>query len=103
MMFSENRYPLFGIMLYNGWCRYLPRAQQMAARGESTDRSMNELSPAQRVRRMSVLFGAVVSIALFVLLANEILVSQLLEGHASLLYILGTACVIAGACLLVFA
>ena len=64
---------------------------------------MNELSPAQRVRRMSVLFGATVSIAIFVLLANEIVVSQLLEGYVSLLYVLGTACVIAGACLLVFA
>ena len=64
---------------------------------------MNELSPAQRVRRMSVIFGATVSIATFLLLVNEIVVSQLLEGYVSLLYMLGTTCVIAGASLLLFA
>jgi len=64
---------------------------------------MNELSPAQRVRRFSVVLGSVISCVTFVLLANEIVVAQMLEGYASPLYMLGTACVIAGACLLLFA
>jgi hypothetical protein len=50
-----------------------------------------------------MLFGLTTSILIFVVVGSDLLLEQWIGGYASAGYIFGTACVIAGACIAVFA
>jgi hypothetical protein len=47
--------------------------------------------------------GLTISILTFVVVGGDLLLDQWIGGHASAGYIFGTACVIAGACIALFA
>ncbi len=64
---------------------------------------MNSLSPARRVRRSFMLVGLVGSVGFFVWWGADVLFAQWAEGRASAAYIFGTACLIAGASIILFA
>ena len=48
-------------------------------------------------------FGLTTSILIFVVVGSDLLLEQWIGGYASVGYIFGTACVIAGACIALFA
>ncbi len=63
----------------------------------------NPISPAQRVRRISIWLGALISALAFAWVGGLVLLGQLIEGHASASFMFGTACLIAGGALALFA
>ena len=64
---------------------------------------MHPLSPARRVRHKFMWLGLTISMLTFVMVGGDLLLDQWIGGHASARYIFGTACVIAGACIALFA
>jgi uncharacterized membrane protein YdcZ (DUF606 family) len=52
---------------------------------------------------MFMCFGLIISILAFVVVGADVLSEQWIEGHASALFVFGTACLIAGACAALFA
>jgi uncharacterized membrane protein YhaH (DUF805 family) len=64
---------------------------------------MHPLSPARRVRQTFMWLGLTISILAFVVVSGDVLLEQWIGGHASAVYIFGTACVIAGSCIALFA
>jgi hypothetical protein len=64
---------------------------------------MSAPSPARRVRRRFMSFGFWASVVAFLVIEGDALLDQSEIGHASLLYMFGTACLAAAACLLLFA
>jgi len=50
-----------------------------------------------------MLVGLTISIIVFVVVGSDVLIDQWIAGHAGLGYILGTACLIAGICMALFA
>jgi hypothetical protein len=61
------------------------------------------LSPARRVRRSFMVVGLLSSIGFFFWWGADVLFAQWAEGRASAAYIFGTACLIAGASMMLFA
>jgi hypothetical protein len=61
------------------------------------------LSPARRVRSAFMRFGLWVSVLAFVVIEGDALLDQSEIGHASLSFMLGTACLSAAACIGLFA
>jgi hypothetical protein len=59
--------------------------------------------PARRVRSTFMSFGFWASTVAFVVIEGDALLDQSEIGHASILFMLGTACLAAGACLALFA
>ena len=64
---------------------------------------MNAPSPARRVRSTFMSFGLWASVGAFVIIESDALLDQSEIGHASVLYMFGTACLAAAACLVLFA
>src|ERR1019366_7796809 len=64
---------------------------------------MNAPSAARRVRARFVSFGFWTSVVAFVVVEGDALLDQSEIGHASLLFMFGTACVAAAACIALFA
>ena len=64
---------------------------------------MSQHSPAQRVRRLFLSFSLWTSALIFLLVEGNALLDQLDIGHASPMYMLGTALIAAGACIGLFA
>jgi hypothetical protein len=64
---------------------------------------MSAASPARRVRRRFISFGFWTSVVAFVVIEGDALMDQSEIGHASVLYMFGTACLAAAACLVLFA
>jgi hypothetical protein len=60
-------------------------------------------SPARRVRSKFISFGLWTSIVAFVVIEGDALLDQSEIGHASPLFMFGTACVAAAACIALFA
>jgi hypothetical protein len=60
-------------------------------------------SPARRVRSRFISFGFWASVAAFVLIEGDAILDQLEIGHASPLFMFGTACLAAAACIALFA
>ena len=60
------------------------------------------LSPARRVRHVSLRLGLLVSITAFIFVGGDVFLEQWIEGRASTLFIFGTACLIAAASILLF-
>jgi hypothetical protein len=65
--------------------------------------SMNDLSPARRARRAFMQLSAAVSIAVFLLLGSTVLLDQWIIGQASARFMIGTAMLIVGFCIGLFA
>ena len=55
------------------------------------------------MRHKFMCLGLTISILTFVVVGSDLLLEQWLGGYASAGYIFGTACVIAGACIALFA
>jgi len=66
-------------------------------------RPMNAPSPARRVRSMFMGLGTWVSALAFFVIESNALLDQLEIGHASTMFMLGTACLTAAACIALFA
>jgi len=64
---------------------------------------MNALSPAGRARRVSLRMSLLISCLVFFILGSSVLLDQWIMGHASAGFIFGTAAVIAGVCVGLFA
>jgi hypothetical protein len=64
---------------------------------------MNAPSPARRVRSTFMTFSILVSALGFFVVEGYALQDQLAIGHASAIFMLGTACLTAGACIGLFA
>jgi hypothetical protein len=64
---------------------------------------MSAPSPARRVRGRFISFGFWTSAVAFVVIEGDALLDQSEIGHASVLYMFGTACLAAAACLALFA
>ena len=64
---------------------------------------MSALSAARRVRARFISFGFWTSAVAFVVIEGDALLDQSEIGHASTLFMLGTACLAAAACLGLFA
>jgi hypothetical protein len=64
---------------------------------------MHPLSLARRVRHKFMWLGVTISILTFVVVGGDVLLEQWIGGHVSAGYIFGTACVIAGSCIALFA
>ena len=64
---------------------------------------MSAPSPARRVRSRFISFGFWTSAVAFVVIEGDALLDQSEIGHASVLYMFGTACLAAAACLALFA
>jgi hypothetical protein len=64
---------------------------------------MSAPSPAQRLRTRFVSFGLWTAVAAFVAIEGDALLDQSEIGHASAVFMLGTACLAAAACLGLFA
>ena len=60
------------------------------------------IAPAQRVRRLSLQLGIFLSTMAFVWIGSPVLLDQWIGGYASVGYMFGTACLIAGASLALF-
>jgi hypothetical protein len=60
------------------------------------------IAPAQRVRRVSLQLGVFISTMAFVWIGSPVLLDQWIGGYASVGYMFGTACLIAGASLALF-
>jgi hypothetical protein len=65
--------------------------------------SLYQLSAARRVRHRFMWLGLTISILAFVVVGGDVLLEQWIGGHTSAGYIFGTACVIGGACIGLFA
>lgn len=65
--------------------------------------SLYPLSAARRVRHRFMWLGLMISILAFVVVAGDVLLEQWIGGHTSASYIFGTACVIGGGCMALFA
>jgi hypothetical protein len=65
--------------------------------------SMSVLSPADRAGRAFMRIGLIVATAAFLVVGSDILLDQWIIGYASAQFILGTAALIAGICLGLFA
>jgi hypothetical protein len=64
---------------------------------------MDALPPARRARRALLRFGALASAFAFVVVGGTVLIDQWIFGHAGAAFIIGTAVLIAGGCLGLFA
>jgi hypothetical protein len=64
---------------------------------------MSAPSPARRVRARFVSLGFWTSAIAFVVIEGDALLEQSEIGHASAVYMFGTACLAAAACLVLFA
>jgi hypothetical protein len=64
---------------------------------------MSALSPAERTGRAFMRVAVVVAVVTFVVMASDVLLDQWIIGYASAQFILGTAALIAGVCLGLFA
>jgi hypothetical protein len=64
---------------------------------------MENPSPARLMRSRFMTFGLWASIVAFVLIEGDALLDQSEIGHASILFMLGTACLAAAACIALFA
>jgi len=64
---------------------------------------MSALSPARRVRRRFMSVGLWTSVVAFVVIEGYALLDQTEIGHASIPFMLGTACLAAAACIALFA
>jgi hypothetical protein len=64
---------------------------------------MNAPSPAHRVRSMFMSLGIWVSALAFFVIESNALLDQLEIGHASTMFMLGTACLTSAACIALFA
>src|SRR5260370_7363079 len=64
---------------------------------------MNSLSPVHRMRGRFMSFGIWTSVVAFVVIEGDALLDQSEIGHASTLFMLGTACLAAAACVGLFA
>jgi hypothetical protein len=80
-----------------------PRMLRFNKREFTLSSPMNALSPAHRVRSRFMSFGFWTSIAAFVLIEGDALMDQSEIGHASALFMFGTACLAAAACIWLFA
>jgi len=60
------------------------------------------LSPARRVRHVSLRLGLLVSVSAFIFVGGDVFLEQWIEGRAGMLFIFGTACLIAAASILLF-
>lgn len=65
--------------------------------------SLSPWSAARRVRHRFMWLGMTISILAFVVVGSDVLLEQWIGGHTSAGYIFGTACVIGGACIGLFA
>jgi hypothetical protein len=63
---------------------------------------MERVSPARRVRHVSLRLGLLVSVSAFIFVGGDVFLEQWIEGRASTLFIFGTACLIAAASILLF-
>jgi len=57
---------------------------------------------ARRVRGMAIVIGLIISLLSFVAVSIDVLLKQWIEGMASPLFMFGTACLIAAACIVLF-
>jgi uncharacterized protein YqgC (DUF456 family) len=64
---------------------------------------MSVLSPADRARRASMRLGIVIAVLAFLVVGSDVLLDQWITGYASAEFILGTAALIAGICIGLFA
>jgi len=64
---------------------------------------MSAPSPARRVRSTFMSFGLWISVVAFVVIEGDALLDQSEIGHASILFMIGTACLAAAACIGLFA
>ena len=64
---------------------------------------MSAPSPARRVRARFISFGFWTSAIAFVVIEGDALLDQSEIGHASVVYMFGTACLAAATCLVLFA
>jgi hypothetical protein len=64
---------------------------------------MNAPSPARRVRGRFMIFSIWISALSFFVIEGDALLDQLEIGHASTMFMLGTACLVAGICIGLFA
>jgi hypothetical protein len=64
---------------------------------------MSVLSPADRARRASMRVGLVIAILAFLVVGGDVLLDKWITGYASAVFILGTAALIAGICIGLFA
>jgi hypothetical protein len=64
---------------------------------------MSTPSPSQRVRARFISLGLWTSVAAFVVIEGDALLDQSEIGHASAVFMLGTACLAAAACIGLFA
>ena len=64
---------------------------------------MTELPPATRVRRASMRLGVLISALVFFLFGGTVLLDQWLDGQVGTGFMLGTALMIAGLCIGLFA
>ena len=55
------------------------------------------------MRRAFMCFGLFISILAFTVVGADVLLKQWIEGQAGAFFIFGTACLIAGACIALFA
>jgi hypothetical protein len=81
----------------------------LACAGVFGEREFNVSSPmsapsrARRVRNRFLTLGLLVSAVTFVVIESDALVDQSQIGHASALFMFGTACLAAAACIVLFA
>jgi hypothetical protein len=64
---------------------------------------MSALSPADRAFRAFTRLGALVALVLFLMVGSDVLLGQWITGYASAIYIFGTAALLAGICVGLFA
>ena len=64
---------------------------------------MSAPSLARRVRSTFISFGLWISVVAFIVIEGDALLDQSEIGHASILFMLGTACLAAAACIGLFA
>src|SRR5262249_50383963 len=74
-----------------------------AATVAPTPAPSNPLPPARRVRSGFMCLALVLSILAFVAVGADVLIDQWIGGRVSALFVFGTACLIAGACIALFA
>ena len=60
-------------------------------------------SPARRVCRAFMRGGLVISILAFIMVGSDVLIEQWISGQESVIFMLGTAGLIAGTCVSLFA
>jgi hypothetical protein len=62
-----------------------------------------DVLPTDRTRRAFMRLAILISVAAFLILASDVLLDQWISGYASAEFILGTAALIAGICIGLFA